>query len=178
MRTLNQTYQLAILLNIILCLKIEAQDMARFGTGYDYNNTIGLRIGETSGISYKHFFNNGNAFEGIVSAWPYTFGATGLYEKHLPTLVPGLKWYFGGGGHFNSGGHRRTYYRYYGDYNRAYAYQSNDFATGVDGIIGVEYKFKEIPLALSTDLKPYTEINNSGILNMALDPGIGVKFTY
>jgi hypothetical protein len=157
---------------------LSAQEKTQSGTGYEYSNTIGVRLGETSGISYKHIFDKGNAFEGIISFWPYTVGATGLYEKHLQTLVPGLRWYFGGGGHFNIGGYRRTYYRYHGDYNTAYTYHSNAFAAGVDGIIGVEYKFKWIPLALSTDIKPYTEINNYGTVNMAIDPGIGVKFTY
>lgn len=179
MKTTKPICNLAVALSVMLCLRLSAQEKTHYGTGYDYKNTIGFRIGETSGISYKHIFNKGNAFEGILSAWPYTIGLTGLYEKHLPTSVPGLKWYFGGGAHFNIGSSKtRVYYGYNSDYKTTYVYRTNAFATGIDGIIGVEYKFKQIPLALSTDIKPFTEINDYGNVYLSVDPSIGVKFTY
>lgn len=143
----------------------------------DYKNAVGLRAGETSGITYKHFFNQGNAFEGIFSVWPYTFGITGLYEKHLSTKNTGLNWYYGAGGHLNMGTARyRAYYIYKGDY--VYVRRSSPIALGIDGILGLEYKFKPVPIAISADIKPYVETSNYGNLYMAIDPGIGIKLTF
>lgn len=32
----------------------------------EYKNAFGLKADETSGLTYKHFFKNNNAFEGIT----------------------------------------------------------------------------------------------------------------
>lgn len=171
---------MVILLSILFSLSLTAQEEPKPSIGKsDYKNAIGIRIGETSGFTYKHFFNNGNAFEGIVSAWPYTVGLTGLYEKHLQAGAPGLLWYYGAGGHINLGGPTsRVYYGYNGDRRYTYVYRTGGFGLGVDGIIGIEYKFRPIPLGLSADLKPFIEVNDYSNVYMSLDPSIGVKFTF
>lgn len=147
---------------------------------YDFKNAIGLRAGETSGLTFKHKFNNGNAFEGIVSFWPYTVGVTGLYEKNMPTGIAGLNWYFGGGGHVNAGSMYRRYYLYNNarDKNVYYVERRDVVAVGVDGILGVEYKFKPVPFAVSADIKPFIETNNYGYTFLTLDPSVGIKFTF
>jgi hypothetical protein len=47
---------------------------------YDYKNALGIRAGGTSGITYKHFLNTGNAVDGLLGIWQYAIGFTGLYE--------------------------------------------------------------------------------------------------
>ena len=146
---------------------------------YSYKNALGLRAGETSGLTYKHIFGNSNAFEGILSAWPYTFGVTALYERYANLGVDGLNLYFGVGGHMNVGSPRYRYYYVYRGNEYVYVRNSNDVALGIDGIFGIEYKFKPIPLAISSDIKPYFENSlNSGYNYFTLDPSIGVKFTF
>lgn len=145
---------------------------------YTYKNAVGLRAGETSGITYKHMFDNSTAFEGILSVWPYTLGITGLYEKNINMGEPGLNFYFGGGGHMNLGGARyRTYYLY-GRREYVYVRRSGDIALGIDGVVGLEYKFKPIPLAISADIKPYLEISTYGYRYTTLDPSIGLKLAF
>lgn len=178
MKTERKIPGIIILLSLLFSLRLTAQTSEPSINRYDYKNAIGVRIGETSGFTYKHHFNNGNAFEGIISAWPYAVGLTGLYEKHIQTGAPGLLFYVGGGGHVNFGGPEKRYYRYYGDTRYAYSYRSGGFAAGLDGIIGLEYKIKPIPLGLSFDIKPYTEVNDFGNVFMAIDPSLGVKFTF
>src|ERR1700741_814315 len=130
--------KMVTILGVTLSFGLTAQDGPSINR-YDYKNAIGLRVGETSGFTYKHMFNNGNAFEGIISAWPYTIGLTGLYEKHLQTGAPGLLWYFGVGGHANFGGPTERAYYYRGDRRYTYVYRSGGYAVGADGIIGLEY---------------------------------------
>lgn len=145
---------------------------------HNYKNAIGLRAGETSGLTYKHLFGKASAFEAIFSVWPYTFGATALYERYTNLGAPGLNLYYGAGGHINVGPTRyRTYYLYRGE-DYVYVRNSSDLALGIDGIVGVEYKFKPIPLAVSADLKPYIENRLFGYTYFTIDPSIGVKFTF
>jgi hypothetical protein len=144
----------------------------------NYRTAFGLRAGETSGLTFKHFFSNNSAFEGIFSAWPYALGITALYEKHEQAFeVEGLNWYFGGGGHvaFETA---RSYYWYRYDDRYVYYHNRSGLGLGIDGIVGLEYKIKPIPFAFSLDLKPFAEVNRDGVWFMALDPGLGVKVTF
>ncbi|MGZ3903504.1 MAG: hypothetical protein ACXVC6_07410 [Bacteroidia bacterium] len=150
----------------------------KINTATDYRNAVGLRIGETSGLTFKHFFSNASALEGIVGASPYSFGITGLYEKYITSGVNGLYFYFGGGGHLNTGYGRSVYYVYNGDNRYYYRRGYPGLGIGIDGIIGAEYKVPKIPFALSFDLKPFIEFNNAPDMFFALDPGLGIKFTF
>ncbi|MFN8117190.1 MAG: hypothetical protein U0W65_13820 [Bacteroidia bacterium] len=145
---------------------------------YSYKNAIGLRAGETSGITFKHHFGNSLSFEGIASFWPYTFGATGLVEKNINIGAPGLNFYFGGGGHVNVGNARYRAYYLYSNGEYVYVKRTSEVAFGIDGIAGIEYKFKPVPIAISADLKPYIEINSTGYAYSTIDPSIGVKLTF
>lgn len=179
MKTNTNIKKMVVLLSTIFSLTATAQEAVKPSLGSDYKNAIGIRVGETSGFTYKHMFHQGHAFEGIISAFPYTVGATALYEKHFNTGLEGLRWYVGGGGHMNIGGPTtRVYYGYNGDVRYRYVYRSGAFAFGADAIGGVEYKFKKIPLALSSDLKPFVEWNDYGNVYYSIDPSIGVKFTF
>jgi hypothetical protein len=141
----------------------------------NYSTAIGLRGGETSGLTLKHFFSTGNAVEGIIGFWPAALSVTGLYEHHVGAEVDGLNWYYGGGGHlaFQT---RRIYYVNEG--MRYYRYTEDALGLGVDGILGIEYKIPPIPFALSIDVKPFFEINTRGHAFVALDPGLGLKVAF
>lgn len=112
----------------------------------DYNTGIGLRGGFSSGITVKHFLSNNSALEGILSTRWQGFNLTGLYEVHNhPFAVGGLSWYYGFGGHlgFWDGDHVD-----WGHHDKTYT------VIGIDGILGLEYSFAEVPFALSLDWKP------------------------
>lgn len=180
MKTTSKIRKMLILVSIGFGLCLAAQEKVKPSiNSYDYKNAIGVRIGETSGLTFKYFFDKGHAFEAIVSAYPYTIGLTALYEKHMQTNISGLLWYYGAGGHVNVGGPTsRVFYRYYGDRRYAYVYRYGGYALGIDGILGLEYKIKPIPLSLSLDIKPFAEFNDYGNMYLTLDPGLGIKFTF
>lgn len=143
------------------------------------STAVGLRIGETSGLTFKHFVDQSNAFEGILGVWSNTLGLTALYEKHIPAFdLEGMRWYFGGGGHIAFESRRDYYVYYYGDRNFYHYRMNGGMDWGIDGIIGLEYKIKAIPFAVSFDMKPFAEVNSYGEFYFSLDPGVGLKLTF
>jgi hypothetical protein len=119
----------------------------------DYNTGIGLRGGWGTGLTVKHFLNAKAAVEGIFDSRWHGFSVTGLYEMHSRAFdADRLNFYYGVGGHigFWDG-------RYYRDYDR----DRNYTVIGIDGILGLEYNFKEIPFNLSIDWKPAFNLTDS-----------------
>ena len=103
-----------------------------------YTNAIGIRLGPTSpaiqnGISFKHFFNESSAAEGILSV-TNGFGVCGLYEKHKLLPIENVQWLIGAGAYV--------------------AFVNNTNYFGGAGIIGLDYKFTSVPLNLTIDWKP------------------------
>lgn len=149
--------------------------LAQNGMGNDFS--IGLRAGETSGLTLKKSIKGNAAIEGILGFRHYGGSLTVLYEKYTPAFnAKGLSWYYGAGGHVGVYEHhhiiyynhpRHGYYRYY-DHN-------NSYTLGIDGIVGLEYKITGAPIAFSLDLKPFVEFGNHGGMFTHLDPGLGIK---
>ncbi len=112
----------------------------------DYKTSLGIRAGLPVGVTVKHFLNDTYALEGIFASRWGGFVVTGLYEVERWTgNYPALNWYWGGGAHLGTW---------------AQGYNPNVNATytgaviGIDGVIGLEYTFDELPLNLSLDLLP------------------------
>ncbi|MCE3295517.1 MAG: hypothetical protein K0R65_1231 [Crocinitomicaceae bacterium] len=152
-----------------------------FGTilrAQDYNTAIGLRAGETSGLTIKKSIGNSSALEGILGFWRHGVSATLLYERYMPTAnIAGLSWYYGGGGH---AAFENTFYRGYYWYNgdRYYYYENGGMGLGIDGIVGLEYKIPRAPIAFSLDIKPFVEFNTNGGVWTSFDPGLGLKVAF
>ncbi len=111
----------------------------------DYSTGIGFRGGLSNGLTVKHFISSENAVEGILSTRWQGFNITGLYEIHNQAFdTPGLKWYYGFGGHIG----------FWNAHNPWFNDRGNYTVVGVDGIIGLEYSFAEVPINLGLDWKP------------------------
>lgn len=114
----------------------------------DYNTGIGLRGGPFfNGVSAKHFVTSNVALEGILTTRWSGFNITGLYEIHDQAFnTDRLNWYYGLGAHI--GFWEGADFKWADD---IYAFYT---VIGVDGIIGLEYNFYEIPINISIDWKP------------------------
>ena len=112
----------------------------------DYNTGIGLRAGYWSGLTLKHFINKNAALEGLFDSRWHGFNLTGLYEIHNQAFeTDRLNWYYGGGAHIG----------FYDTTNKSWNDNSGNYSiVGIDGILGIEYNFKEVPINLSLDWKP------------------------
>ncbi len=157
--------QAIILFFSILCIS--------YGTSaQSYQTGLGLRFGGlTSGLTVKHFVSNNTALEGILSVGNQSFIVTGLYEIHVPVDNSNLfKFYYGIGGHlgfFQDGG------SYYYNHNRLY---TSTAVVGVDGILGLDYKFRNAPINIGMDFKPFVDFFNGGFVYF--DGGISVRYTF
>ena len=125
-----------------------------------YTSAVGLRMGLEGGITLKHFNNEKTALEGILSTRWHGINATGLYEIHaLAFDIDGLFWYYGGGVHIGLG-----------------SSFDNNFAAGIDGVIGIEYTIRDYPINISLDWKP--AVNVIGGYNQYWGTGTALSIRY
>ena len=114
-----------------------------------YRTSIGLRAGIAPGLTVKHFTKSNTAIEGILTTRGRGMNITGLYEWHSPLgEVENFYWYIGVGGHIGFWDDDSYLNRNHDDFTDGYT------TIGLDGILGMEYTFNEIPLNLSLDWKP------------------------
>ncbi|MDB5011849.1 MAG: hypothetical protein JWQ25_51 [Daejeonella sp.] len=134
-----------------------------------YKNAIGVRLGEANGVTFKTFLNSQAALDIILnfqSRGDYSyFRLTGLYEIHKPIQnAAGLRYYYGAGATLGSRNHRKFD-------------NDNDLLASIDGVLGLDYKFDELPLNVSLDWKPalvvtpYTALDARGL-------GLSIRFTF
>ncbi|MES2063728.1 MAG: hypothetical protein V4456_17510 [Bacteroidota bacterium] len=141
-----------------------------------YKTALGVKFLHGISLTAKHFINEKGALEAVIQYRHYTdvgseINFTGLYEYHGKIAgAGGLRWYVGGGayaGYFSSDNDAVN------DLNDG----SSNFTFGVAGTVGLEYKIKGAPLAISADWQPLYIINgNSGLATD--NGGIGVKYTF
>ncbi len=109
----------------------------------NYSSAIGLKFSSNSGlggsaITYKHFIKPNTAIEALVSfSDPIAIGALYQVYKNLGQ-TNSLQWYYGGGGYF--------------------AFSKPKVGLGATGVIGIDYKFDNVPINLSLDFKPELRI--------------------
>lgn len=133
----------------------------------NYKNAIGGRFGNANGISFKTGLKKNAMLELIGnfrSNKSFSYAQlTALYEVYNPIGgAAGLSWYYGGGGSIGSA-----------------KAKGGDGAVflGLNGVLGLDYKFKDAPINLSLDWIPTFQITpNSGFYEG--DIGLGVRFTF
>lgn len=106
----------------------------------------------------------------------YLFRQTSFGKKS----VSGLEWYWGLGGQFRN----RTYYYNYrykvpGDPSWHYVTDErvNDLDLGVDGVIGIEYTFKEVPLSIAADITLFMEIADDPFIFWP-QSGLAIRYNF
>ena len=137
----------------------------------DYKTAVGVRLSSSAAmvnnsISLKYFINEASAVEALFSFGdPLAIGA--LYEIHKPISDAGIKWFYGGGGYL---GFVKTY-------NPNKEKNETDPNFGAQGVLGLDYKFPNIPLNLSLDWKPELNI----VPDINFEPaaiGFTARFTF
>ena len=108
----------------------------------EYTNAVGVKF-YPGALTIKHNFNHMIGVEGITYIYDNaSVRLTGLLEFNFDIEpVPGLKWFVGPGAHV-------SFIRYQS--------QATTFA-GIDGILGVDYKFYGVPVNISFDWQPSFE---------------------
>lgn len=129
-------------------------------SGERYSNALGVRLGSSvpaikNGITFKHFVGN-SAIEAILSFGDGT-ALCGLYEVHKPLATTSLQWFIGAGGYVGLA--------------------NSSSVAGVAGIVGLDYKFTQIPLNITLDWKPEINlVSKIGFESSGL--GFSARFTF
>jgi hypothetical protein len=124
-----------------------------------YKTALGIKFYPTA-ISLKTMTGKKSAME-FLGYFKDGFRLTGLYEIHgMLSKKKNFKWYVGFGGHLGLGNQDN----------------GNDAKLGADGVIGLDYKFLNLPLNLSLDWQPAFGIgDDKSFTNWG---GIGVRFAF
>lgn len=145
---------------------IATQAQNRSTNSYSYKTALGVKVWDGGGISLKHFFTGNNAGEFIGYFWSRGVRITGLYEIHGNIGdAAGLKWYIGPGAHIG-------FYDYFKGNNHI-----DGVYFGVDGVIGLDYKFKGAPINISLDWQPSFEFGDF-VGFVGSWGGLGIRYTF
>jgi len=157
-----------VIVTVILFAMISTQAQSRSANSSSYRTALGVKVWDGGGISLKHFFDK-NAGELIGYFYGHGFRLTGLYEIHGPISgAPGLQWYVGPGVHigFYDGHHGHHDY----DYDHSHTH------VGIDGVLGLDYKFRGAPINISLDWQPAFEFGDGGFYGNW--GGLGIRYTF
>ena len=133
----------------------------------DYKTALGIRLSSqgpavNNSVSFKHFMNPKLAIEGL-----FTFdkkaaiGALVEIHNDMASTV-GMKWFYGAGAYLGFDADKTN---------------TSRSLMGAQGIIGLDYKFANLPLNLTLDWKPELNI----IDNINFEPaavGFTMRFTF
>lgn len=128
---------------------------------------------------HQHFDHKEHEFIGYSASVPLGLQVHYLFQKPVKN-AEGLQWYWGFGGQVRT--QRVSYaYRYkvkngpdWVVVNDASVQETN---LGLDGVLGLEYKFKNAPLAMFLDGTLFMELYDQPFL-FSLQGGLGVRYTF
>lgn len=136
--------------------------------GYNYETALGIKFYPTS-VSIKHFTTEKVAVEGLAYFWDEGVRFTGLYEIYGDIAgAPGLRWYAGPGVHVQFWNDKWKHH-----------YQGRDagIAIGIDGVLGLDYKFNDVPINLSVDWQPSFNFIGYNYFEGGWG-GLGIRYTF
>ncbi|MEP0986244.1 hypothetical protein [Ekhidna sp.] len=124
-----------------------------------YEKSGGIRLGYTSGLTFKKFINEDEAVEMVLSGRNEGMQYTAQYLFHQPMEFSfNDRFYL----HYGIGGH--IGYEKFDDLSKtlsnaegdAFIYEAKSYITmGVDASLGIEYRWLEVPATFGFDVKPY-----------------------
>jgi hypothetical protein len=163
-----------ILLTIILSSSIIS---AQFAT-----KQVGIRTGYRGGIFFQVTNEAGNAelgYNALLSFSNNGIQLTGLkiiYETSLSAISPDLFFAWGYGAHAGF-----VYTDHLGFLGERYNFTRDRFCPvlGADGWVAAEYRFHDIPMNISLNLKPFVELTIPSFVKvMPGDLGISISYVF
>ena len=125
--------------------------------GATYNTAVGLRLGYPLSASIKKFVKDDIAVEGYVgfrgfSGYSWVNIAAALQKHNAINEVYGLQWYYGAGASV-----------FFFNFDNNFINDgAGNVSFGVQGYLGLDYKFADLPLNVTLDWIPTIFINGFG----------------
>jgi hypothetical protein len=120
-------------------------------------------------LTLKHFVKSNGAFEWNVGLGKNDFWCQGLFEMNYP-LKKSLEWYWGVGADF---GTWRNGFQFFSKPNQSYY---SGVWSAVDGVIGLEYTFKQAPVNIAIDLGPMFRMYP--YFGVTLSSGVALRYAF
>ena len=146
--------------------------------GQNYTRDAGIRFGTGLTASYRQFYKEDMAVEAFFGYQDLGIKFGGMREFFKPAFTQysgNFRLYYGYGVHAGV-----SYTNSYKMFNREYRYDWRFSPLfGMDGIVGIEYDFPEVPIIVSTDIKPYYEFSlNRMFYVQVFDVSFSVKYRF
>ncbi|HSI91792.1 MAG TPA: hypothetical protein VK927_11795 [Adhaeribacter sp.] len=139
-----------------------------FSSRYRSNSYYNTRFYKIDKFSNKYY-----KFGYYESANPLAIQVHFLKTKATKTAKE-LKWYYGGGPQLRA--HRVEYFYYDDRYKNVYYSEVvTNIDLGLDGVVGLEYTFSDIPISIFADVNLFVEILDEP-LHLGLQGGLGVRY--
>lgn len=146
--------RLFFLLPLFFCFMLTSST----ASAQEYKTAVGARLGYPLSASLKYFLNdNGHALEGYVGTRGWGYGrfvnVSVAYQIHNRLDIEGLEglyWYYGGGAAV-----------FFWNYDNAFVFDDDYSSTafGIQGYLGLDYAFDDVPINLSVDWVPTFSLN-------------------
>ena len=156
-----------VLLAGLILLAIATNTKAQNNSS-SYKTALGFKF-YPGAISLKSFIAPNRALEGLGYFYSDGFRLTGLYEIHGNIEgAQGLKWYVGPGAHIAV---------WNDTWKKENPTRDAGVAIGIDGVLGLDYKFKGAPINMSIDWQPSFNFVGYNYFEGGWG-GIGVRYTF
>lgn len=117
--------------------------------GQDLRHAAGLRWAYGSGVSYRYMITERHATEFLLTSRWGGAAAASIFQWHRQVgQSPNWIWYYGAGVHV--GMHRRSNQRPFENLRLGETHVN----VGMELIVAIGYRFQQIPLEFTLDLKP------------------------
>jgi hypothetical protein len=142
----------------------------------------GLRTGYRGGFFYQVTSDAGNAELGYNALLSFSNNGVQItalkvvYETSLSEISPELYFAWGYGGHTGF-----VYTDHLGFLGERFSFKGERFCPiiGADGWLSAEYRFRDIPLNISLNVKPFVELTIPAFVKiMPADFGLSVSYAF
>lgn len=148
---MKKQFTIFLFFAFFLCSFMEAN-------GQTYKSAIGVRVGYPWALSYKTFISEKGALELYAAARRYGFSGyhygwfsiNGAYQHHFPLaeITENLQWYVGAGAGL-----------LFWHYDDGFPSPGGKQSVTVQGYLGLDYKFEEVPINITLDWVPNIFLN-------------------
>jgi len=143
-----------------------------------YNQSAGIRLGLSPGFEYRIFSDDANSYKFLLSTRDRGLQLHLFKEFHqydMFSFTDQLVLFYGAGIH---AGYERWDVTHYNN-NSQWKDTRSAFIAGLDGLVGLEYLFYEVPISLGIEAKPYFEFLGQEIFEVQLwDFAFTVKYLF
>lgn len=143
-----------------------------------FKNAVGIRGGYTSGFEYRIYTDDANSYKfllGTRNDGVQLYAFKEFHQYDLFDFTDRLVLYYGAGAHVGY----EQWQKHYIQENTSWYEDRTALIAGVDGLVGVEYLFYDVPISVGVEAKPYFDLFGRKVFDLDLfDVGFTVRYLF